>query len=152
VIEQSSLGAALTVSRHRFIGTLLGAAVGAIVATLPVPRAVAFGGSVFLLGLLRVLSCSDLNGYRFGVATLAIILLVPRVARRGKWPGIGSSKSPSVLLSRSCWPWRGRRRSRLAARNYFHGPAYSKHASASMSAAGVIGGRRGRIRLSFCNN
>jgi uncharacterized membrane protein YccC len=79
VIEQSSLGAARTVSRHRFIGTLLGAAVGAIVATLPVPRAVAFGASVFLLGPLRVLSRSDLNGYRFGVATLAIILLVPRV-------------------------------------------------------------------------
>jgi hypothetical protein len=35
--------------------------------------------SVFLLGPLRVLLRSDLNGYRFGVATLAIILLVPRV-------------------------------------------------------------------------
>jgi len=77
-VEQSSLGAAFTVSRHRFVGTLLGAAVGAVIGTHPVPRALALGVSVFLLGPLRVLSRSDLNGYRFGAATLAIILLVPR--------------------------------------------------------------------------
>src|SRR5689334_13586788 len=34
VITQPSLGAALTVSRQRFIGTILGAAVGTIVALL----------------------------------------------------------------------------------------------------------------------
>ena len=39
---------------------------------------VVFGASVFILGLLRVLPRFDLNGYRFGTVTLAIILLVPR--------------------------------------------------------------------------
>src|SRR5262245_15735625 len=78
VIEQSSLGAALSVSWHRFIGTLLGAALGAIMATQPVPHTLAIGASVFVLGLLRVVTRYDLAGYRFGGVTLAIVLLVPR--------------------------------------------------------------------------
>lgn len=78
VIEQSSLGAALSVSWHRFIGTLLGAAMGAAMATQPVPHTVAIGASVFVLGLLRMVTRSDLAGYRFGGVTLAIVLLVPR--------------------------------------------------------------------------
>jgi uncharacterized membrane protein YgaE (UPF0421/DUF939 family) len=77
VIEQSSLGAALLVSSHRFIGTLLGAALGAAMATQPIPQALAIGASVFVLGSLRVLTRFDLAGYRFGAVTLAIVLLVP---------------------------------------------------------------------------
>ena len=78
VIEQSSLGAALRPSWQRFLGTMLGAALGAVAASqMPMLNVVVFGASVFFLGLLRVLPRLDLNGYRFGAVTLAIILLVP---------------------------------------------------------------------------
>ncbi|HEX6739990.1 MAG TPA: FUSC family protein [Vicinamibacteria bacterium] len=77
-IEQSSWGSALAISWHRFMGTLVGAAVGAMVAGHSIPGALAFGGGLFILGLLRPLTRFDLNGYRFGGVTLAIVLLVPR--------------------------------------------------------------------------
>jgi uncharacterized membrane protein YccC len=79
VIEQSSLGAARGPSWQRFLGTMLGAGLGALAASqVSVPNIWVFGASVFALGLLRVLPRIDLTGYRFGAVTLAIILLVPR--------------------------------------------------------------------------
>jgi uncharacterized membrane protein YgaE (UPF0421/DUF939 family) len=78
VIAQSSLGAALTVSWQRFVGTALGAVVGAIVASHFGPHVLVFGASVFILGLLCALARSDRSAYRFGGVTLAIVLLVPR--------------------------------------------------------------------------
>src|SRR2546427_281669 len=78
VITQSSLGAALTVSWQHFDGTVLGAVVGAIVASHFGPHVLVFGTSVFILGLLRAVAHLDLVAYRFGGVTLAIVLLVPR--------------------------------------------------------------------------
>jgi uncharacterized membrane protein YgaE (UPF0421/DUF939 family) len=78
VITQSSLGSALAVSWQRFVGTVLGALVGAIVASQFGPHVLVFGTSVFILGLLRAVAHSDLTAYRFGGVTLAIVLLVPR--------------------------------------------------------------------------
>jgi uncharacterized membrane protein YgaE (UPF0421/DUF939 family) len=78
VILQSSLGAALTVSWQRFVGTVLGAAVGAIAASYFGPHAVVFGIGVFVLGLICAVTRSDRPAYRFAGITLAIILLVPR--------------------------------------------------------------------------
>jgi uncharacterized membrane protein YccC len=78
VITQSSLGAALKVSWQRFVGTALGAAVGAIVASHFGPHVLVFGGSVFFLGLLCPLVLADRSAYRFGGITLAVVLLVPR--------------------------------------------------------------------------
>ena len=78
VITQSSLGAALSVSEQRFIGTALGAAVGAIVASYFAPHMLVFGTSVFILGLLCAVARSDRSAYRFGGITLAIVLLIPR--------------------------------------------------------------------------
>jgi uncharacterized membrane protein YgaE (UPF0421/DUF939 family) len=80
VITQSSLGAALTVSRQRAVGTVLGAGVGAMVAIYFGPNALAFGSGVFILGLLSFLARSDRNAFRFGSVALAIVLLVPRTA------------------------------------------------------------------------
>lgn len=80
VITQSSIGAALTVSRQRFAGTALGAAVAALVATYFEPRILVFGGCVFLLGFLCALVHLDRSAYRFGGVTLAIVLLIPRAA------------------------------------------------------------------------
>jgi uncharacterized membrane protein YccC len=80
VIAQSSLGAALAVSRQRFAGTAFGAGVSAVVATYFTPRLLVFGISVFLLGLLCGLAHLDRSAYRFGGVTLAIVLLIPRAA------------------------------------------------------------------------
>ncbi len=80
VITQSSLGAALTVSWQRFVGTVFGAVVGAIVATRFGPQVLVFGGCVFLLGLICAAAKVDRIAYRFGGITVAIVLLIPRTA------------------------------------------------------------------------
>jgi uncharacterized membrane protein YccC len=78
VITQSSLGAALGVSWRRFVGTALGAALGAIIASYFGHHVLVFGISVFLLGLLTAALRSDRSAYRFAGVALVIVLLVPR--------------------------------------------------------------------------
>jgi uncharacterized membrane protein YccC len=78
VITQSSLGAALTVSWQRVVGTVLGAIVGGLVASHFGPYVLVFGACVFLLGLLCAVAHADRSAYRFAGVTLAIVLLVPR--------------------------------------------------------------------------
>ncbi len=80
VITQSSLGAALPVSLQRFVGTALGALVGAIAATYLGEEPLVFGAGVFLLGCLCAIAGSDRPAYRFGGVTLAIILLKPQTS------------------------------------------------------------------------
>jgi uncharacterized membrane protein YccC len=77
VITQSSLGAALAVSGERLIGTILGAAVGAIAASYFGMHVFVFGLGVFVLGLLAAAVHSDRSAYRFAGVTLAIVVLVP---------------------------------------------------------------------------
>ena len=72
MITQSSLGAALAVAWHRFL--VLRAVVGAAMPTYVGPHAVAFGIGLFVLGLIRIVTHSDLTGYRFGGVALAIVL------------------------------------------------------------------------------
>jgi len=78
VITQSSLGSAFAVSWKRFVGTMLGAVFGAIVASHFGQHALVFGISVFILGLLCYVVRVDASAYRFSGITLAIVLLVPR--------------------------------------------------------------------------
>src|SRR5882672_8561187 len=78
VITQSSLGAAFAVSWQRFIGTMLGAVVGAIVSSHFGLQVLVFGTCVFILGLFCAVTHLDLTAYRYGGVTLAIVLLVPR--------------------------------------------------------------------------
>jgi uncharacterized membrane protein YccC len=80
VITKSSLGAALTVSWQRFVGTLLGAIMGGMGASFFGPQVAVFGATVFILGLLCILTRSDRSAYRFGGITLAIVMLVPGTA------------------------------------------------------------------------
>jgi uncharacterized membrane protein YccC len=78
VITQSSLGAALAVSWERFIGTLVGAVLGAIAASYFGLSALVFGVCVFVLGLICAVARVDRSAYRFGGVTLVIVLLIPR--------------------------------------------------------------------------
>jgi uncharacterized membrane protein YccC len=80
VITQSSLGAALKVSWQRFVGTSLGAVLGALVATYFGPYVLVFGVCIFLLGLITAATVADRTAYRFGGITVAIVLMIPRVA------------------------------------------------------------------------
>jgi uncharacterized membrane protein YccC len=79
VITQSTLGATLAVSWQRFIGTAVGAGLGALVASHFGMDTFVFAASVFLLGLFCAGLRADRSAYRFGGVTLAIVLLVPRV-------------------------------------------------------------------------
>lgn len=78
VITQSSLGTALAVSWQRFVGTILGALVGAVVAAYFGPHVLVFGICVLILGFLCTFVRSDRSAYRFAGVTLAIVLLIPR--------------------------------------------------------------------------
>ena len=83
VITQSSLGAALTVSRQRFVGTILGAGVATVAASIfdphshPALAVVVFGLSVFVLGLICEWPHLGMTAYRFGGITVVLVLLVP---------------------------------------------------------------------------
>jgi hypothetical protein len=66
VITQSSLGAALKVSSQRFVGTALGAGVGAFMASRFGPHMLAFGTGVFILGLICAVTHTSRSAYRFG--------------------------------------------------------------------------------------
>jgi uncharacterized membrane protein YccC len=80
VITQSSLGAALKISWQRFVGTLVGAILGAVMASYFGPHALAFAVCIFALGVLCGALRVDRSAYRFGGVTLSIVLLLPRVA------------------------------------------------------------------------
>jgi uncharacterized membrane protein YgaE (UPF0421/DUF939 family) len=78
VITQSSLGSALAVSGERFAGTVLGALVGAIVASRVAGNVLVFGASVFILGLITAAMHFNRSAYRFAGVTVGIVLLLPR--------------------------------------------------------------------------
>jgi len=78
VITQSSLGAALAVSSQRFVGTVFGAVVGAMLAAYFGPHLLGFGIGVLVLGLICAVARAGRSAYRFAGVTLAIVLLTPR--------------------------------------------------------------------------
>lgn len=66
-----------TLGWQRFVGTALGAVLGAALATYFRPSVVVYGVGVLLCGLLTW--SLGINGaYRFAAITLSIILLIPR--------------------------------------------------------------------------
>jgi uncharacterized membrane protein YgaE (UPF0421/DUF939 family) len=85
VITQSSLGAALSVSGQRFVGTALGALLGGMVASYFGSNLVVFGACVFLLGLVCAAVRADWSAYRLGGVTLSIVLLLPRTGPASAW-------------------------------------------------------------------
>jgi uncharacterized membrane protein YgaE (UPF0421/DUF939 family) len=75
IVMQSTLGPALKVSAQRFIGTALGAAVGAFMGLRLSGNHYTFGLGVLGLGLICTLLRLDRAAYRFGSVTLAIVML-----------------------------------------------------------------------------
>jgi uncharacterized membrane protein YccC len=65
MITQSSLGAAFSVSSQRFVGTLIGADVGAIVASYFGAHVLMFAICVFVLGPLCAALHLGVTAYRF---------------------------------------------------------------------------------------
>ena len=86
VVMQSSLGTSLPVAWRRFTGTVLGAAMGALLGANWQPGVWSFGVGLFFLGLICAIlghmhkqleDKLDRSAYRFAGITLAIILLIP---------------------------------------------------------------------------
>jgi len=108
VVMQSTLGAALTPSWQRFVGTALGAVAGALAGTYAGPNLVVFGAAIFTMGLICGALRLDRSAYRFAGITLAIVTLVPRT--RPAWV-IASHRFVEVsvgiavgLLLSAVWP------------------------------------------------
>jgi uncharacterized membrane protein YccC len=79
-VMQSTLGAAWPISKQRFIGTALGAALGGFLASYFDPGIIAFFVAIFVLGLICAILHLDQSAYRFAGITLAIVMLVVRGA------------------------------------------------------------------------
>jgi len=96
IVMQSTLGAALPISVRRFIGTAVGAVVGALVDVYFPGSALALGIAVFATGVICALLRVERGTFRYASITL------PRVAKvDGWWQWIASSRSPSE----SAWDW-----------------------------------------------
>jgi uncharacterized membrane protein YccC len=80
VVMQSTLGATVTLSIERIVATAVGASVGAIEASYFGANLVAFAVAIVLLGLLSILFRLEKTAYRYAGITLAIIVLIPRLA------------------------------------------------------------------------
>ena len=76
VILQSTLGASWAISKQRFAGTALGAAMGALMTAYAAQNVAAFGGGVFVLGLICALLRIGRNAFRYAGITLAIVMLI----------------------------------------------------------------------------
>ena len=78
IVMQSTLGAALTISKQRLAGTALGAAMGALFATYAGKSVAVFGVGIFLIGLICAVLHMERSAYRYAGITLAIVMLVAR--------------------------------------------------------------------------
>jgi uncharacterized membrane protein YccC len=79
VVMQSTLGASLNISGDRFLGTLLGAITGGLLAQYFPQVWWIFALGIFFLGIVCALSHLH-NAYRFAGITLAIVVLIPHTA------------------------------------------------------------------------
>ena len=78
VVMQSTLSATLPLAIERIVASALGASVGAIEATYFGNNLVAFGLTIFVLGVASLAFRLEKTGYRYAGITLAIVVLIPR--------------------------------------------------------------------------
>jgi uncharacterized membrane protein YccC len=76
VVMQSTFGAAFTMSWHRFAGTAIGAAAGALFDTYFGSNTAVFAAGIFILGIICAALRLDRAAYRFAGITLAIVMLI----------------------------------------------------------------------------
>jgi len=79
IVMQSTLGASWVVSKQRFIGTVVGAAFGALLGSFFTPTIIIYGAAILLLGFICAIAHLDKSAYRFSGVTLTIIMLVARL-------------------------------------------------------------------------
>jgi uncharacterized membrane protein YccC len=76
IVMQSTLGAALTISKQRLAGTALGATMGALFATF-IGRSIAvYGVGIFLCGVICAVLHTERSAYRYAGITLTIVMLI----------------------------------------------------------------------------
>ncbi|MGO8790358.1 MAG: FUSC family protein [Terriglobia bacterium] len=76
IVMQSTLGAALNISKQRLAGTALGASLGALFATF-IGRSVSmYGVGICLCGAICALLRMDRSAFRYAGITLTIVLLI----------------------------------------------------------------------------
>jgi len=78
VVVQSTISP-LTLSWQRFVGTALGAVLGAALAMFFTPGVLVYGLGILLCGIV-VWSLRVGGAYRFAAITLSIVLLIPHTA------------------------------------------------------------------------
>ncbi|MGO8815624.1 MAG: FUSC family protein [Terriglobia bacterium] len=76
IVMQSTLGAALTISKHRLAGTALGAAMGALLATIVGKYILVYGAGIFLCGVICAILRMERTAFRYAGITLTIILVI----------------------------------------------------------------------------
>ena len=72
----------LTLGWQRFVGTALGAVVGAVIASFFQPSWIVYGVGIFVCGILTAVLRLG-NAYRFAGITLSIVLLIAHTS--GPW-------------------------------------------------------------------
>jgi uncharacterized membrane protein YccC len=83
IVMQSTLGAAMAISKQRFAGTAMGAAAGAILSTYIGSNWLVFGLGLFALGVICAALRMERNAYRYAGITLSIVMLVAHT--RSAW-------------------------------------------------------------------
>jgi uncharacterized membrane protein YccC len=81
IVMQSTLGAALTISKQRLAGTALGAAMGALLGSYAGQNVALFGLGIFLSGVICAVLHMERSAHRYAGITLAIVMLVARTQR-----------------------------------------------------------------------
>jgi uncharacterized membrane protein YgaE (UPF0421/DUF939 family) len=78
IVIQSTLVASLTISWQRLVGTVLGSAAGALLATCFRPGLLLYGAGIFGIGLLCAALRLDRSAYRYAAITLTIVMFAAR--------------------------------------------------------------------------
>ena len=76
IVMQSTLGAALNISKQRLAGTALGATMGALVATFLGRSVSLYGVGIFLCGAICAVLRMERSAFRYAGITLTIVLLI----------------------------------------------------------------------------
>jgi uncharacterized membrane protein YgaE (UPF0421/DUF939 family) len=79
IVMQSTLGTALAVSVQRFAGTAIGAAVAALAATYFYGNALAYGVSLFAIGMFCWALRIERSAFRYAGIALTIVMLTAHI-------------------------------------------------------------------------